>query len=409
MMRVVVPPSRSRVSVFCSRYPCATEGFVKAEIAALRAAGFAVQVVSCDPENPRIATDDVAPFRTLDGARRRRAVRAAVALLRHPAHAARLGRLAFGGPTGRLSLAALSSALTLRAAVRAFDPCHLRAHFAHLPAAVAWILSADLSIPYSIAAHARDVFVPQLDLARICEDARFVTVCSQAARSALTAQLSSAAKPRIIDLPHGVDLERFSFRRRRDDRSGELRIASVGRLVRKKGADVLIECCRILRDRGMALRCRIAGEGPERPALEHLVREARLDGVELLGELSECAIASLHAWADIFALACRTAEDGDRDGIPNAVLEAQASGLPVVVAAAGGIAEAVEHGRTGLVVAPSSPLALADAVAQYAASPALAARIAGAARTQVERRFDARRAHAELITLLAADPVALER
>ena len=126
---------------------------------------------------------------------------------------------------------------------------------------------------------------------------------------------------------------------RRRDRSGRVRLLAVGRLVRKKGLDTLVDACALLRDRGLDFEAVIAGEsGESEQEVRDRVAAGGLEGrVTLLGPLTQDALFEEYQRASVFALPCRVLEDGDRDGIPNVLMEAMACSVPVVTTGVSGI------------------------------------------------------------------------
>jgi colanic acid/amylovoran biosynthesis glycosyltransferase len=184
-------------------------------------------------------------------------------------------------------------------------------------------------------------------------------------------------------VPHGVDLSRFrprAFRPR-----GPLALLAVGRLVEKKGFHVLIDAAAQLRT---AFRLRIVGDGPEHARLAGAVqRHGLAESVELAGPLTHHELPAEYAAADVVVTPSLADAAGDRDGLPNVVLEAMASGLSVVGGDVGALATAL-NGRSGLLVPPGDADALADAVELLAARPGLRAAIGQAARARVQRDFD---------------------
>jgi len=177
-------------------------------------------------------------------------------------------------------------------------------------------------------------------------------------------------------------------------------LLSVGQLKEKKGFSYLIEACRFLKNRGYDFRCEIVGEGPKRAELEALITALDLDGtVVLQGALPHSEVVARYAQATLFALACVLAEDGDRDGIPNVVLEAMAMQVPVVSTRLSGIPEVVEDGLTGLLVQPGDAKTLADALARLLDAPDLRERLGRQGRKRVEERFNSRNNVGQLIEL----------
>ena len=289
-----------------------------------------------------------------------------------------------------------TAAVFAREALR-FGVTHAHAHFASMPADVARMMSALMACDFSISAHAADIHLqPARLLARKVRAARFVAVCTNYGAGEITRRVGGeAANLRVI--PHGVPAcERGAAER------GPL-IVAVGRLQPKKGLATLVEACRILRDRGTVCRCVIAGEGPERLRLEQAIMRGRLgDAVQLVGALSQAQVAALLREARVFALPCTTAPDGDRDGLPNAILEAMAAGVPVVATPVGGIREAIEDGRTGLLVPPDDAGALADRLEELLKNERLCRTLSSSGRALVVERFDLERNVARLAELFEA-------
>jgi glycosyltransferase involved in cell wall biosynthesis len=167
-------------------------------------------------------------------------------------------------------------------------------------------------------------------------------------------------------------------------------VVSVGRLVPKKGFDVLANACGVLAERGVSVEATIAGpEGEHAAEVRRIVVERGLDDhVTLAGAMSQSELHSAYLASDVFCLPCRVLDNGDRDGIPNVLVEAMAAGLPVVTTPVSGIPELVRDGENGLLVPPDEPAALADALERLRRDPALAARLGSAGRETVRERFD---------------------
>jgi glycosyltransferase involved in cell wall biosynthesis len=164
-------------------------------------------------------------------------------------------------------------------------------------------------------------------------------------------------------------------------------VVAVGSLVPRKGHDVLVRAVARLAAAGHPLRAAIVGEGPERARLTALVDALRAP-VSLLGARSEGEAGALAAGARVAALACVVAPDGDEDGIPVALMEAMAAGVPVVSTDVGGIAELLDGGRAGLVVAPGDPVGFATALRRVLDDGELARRLGAAGRAAVVARHD---------------------
>jgi glycosyltransferase involved in cell wall biosynthesis len=163
-------------------------------------------------------------------------------------------------------------------------------------------------------------------------------------------------------------------------------VLTVARLIEKKGLSDLVSACGLLVRRGVSVRLEVVGDGPLRPQLE--AATAR-DGVPAVfhGSLPNEQVLGLYRRATVYCLPCVVASSGDRDGLPTSVLEAMALGLPVVATALNGLAEAVVHERTGIVVPGHEPDALADALERVVGDGGLRSRLAREARRHVEERF----------------------
>jgi len=165
----------------------------------------------------------------------------------------------------------------------------------------------------------------------------------------------------------------------------------VGRLVDKKGLPYLLEACRMLKSEGQSFRCVIVGEGPQRRPLEGMVRSFGLGGlVTFPGAVSQERVLDLYREAAVFALPCQVMGNGDRDGIPNVLVEAMAVGLPVISTAISGIPELITSGHDGLLVPERDVQALTSAIQTLMQDEALRERLGRQARSSVARKFDSR-------------------
>jgi glycosyltransferase involved in cell wall biosynthesis len=218
----------------------------------------------------------------------------------------------------------------LAARLRRDGVAHLHAHFISRPADIAQLASCMAGVPFSISAHAKDIYLsPPADLRRRLGAARFTVTCTDANRRALAAL---APRADVGLMYHGIDRSVFHPSQRQPRGGGDApRVLAVGRLRAKKGLDTLIDACRLLHERGLRVRCEIVGYGEEHDALAHRIENAGLGRhVRLAGKLAREQVIDAYARADVFVQPSRITADGDRDGIPNVLLEAMAMGLPVV-------------------------------------------------------------------------------
>jgi glycosyltransferase involved in cell wall biosynthesis len=263
---------------------------------------------------------------------------------------------------------------------------HVHAHFASEPAAVAEIAARLTGCTYSISAHAKDIYTSQPKvLRRKLSAASFTVTCTDYNRRHLQNVTNGAVQ--VHCCYHGVDTERLSPPRQRTRDATPL-ILSVGRLRPKKGFGVLIDACRLLHEKGVEFNCEIVGYGEENANLSARILQCGLTGiVRLVGVLSQDAVISRYRRASLFVLPCQIAADGDRDGIPNVLVEAMAMQVPVVSTPVSGIPELIENGKNGLLCPAGDALALAQAMQRLLTDRTLAERLAASARMQVTERF----------------------
>jgi glycosyltransferase involved in cell wall biosynthesis len=283
---------------------------------------------------------------------------------------------------------------------------HVHAHWATMPTTAAVLASRHLGVRFSFTAHAWDIFVRNPSLKAKVELAERIFTCTEYNRRYL-AHWRPELKDKVLCAYHGVDLGRFQAPSPGGHAADpEPLFLSVGRLVDTKGFDVLLAAYRLLRDRGCAFRALIVGEGPLRRSLQRRIRRAGLEGcVALRPVLTREALRALYAQAFAFVLPCVVARNGDRDGIPNVILEAMAMRLPVVSTMVSGIPEAVQDRRTGLLVPPRDPSAVADALELLLRRRSFAAVLGDHGRMWASTSFDARehlqRLAGEMARLLA--------
>jgi glycosyltransferase involved in cell wall biosynthesis len=267
----------------------------------------------------------------------------------------------------------------------------IHAHFANRATVVAMVASRLLGVPYSLTAHAYDIYVSPVMLPEKMAGAQFVATCTDYNRVHLERIDGGRFSGMIHLIYHGLDLSKFEPDRRLPSDGRRPLLLSVGQLKEKKGFPYLLRACRMLRDQGYDFACEIIGEGPQRRELEAMVTDLGLDDtVVLRGAVSHQEVLERYARAALFALACVPAEDGDRDGIPNVLLEAMAMRVPVVSSRFSGIPEAVEDGCTGLLVPPRDTEALAGALIRLLDDRDLRERMGRAGRERVEEHFDIR-------------------
>lgn len=273
---------------------------------------------------------------------------------------------------------------------------HLHAHFAHSPASVAMFAAQLSGLPFSFTAHAKDIYTSDPEqLAEKIALARFAVTCTEYNKRHLE-DLSEPAKTPVYRVYHGIDLDLFSGQTACSEPSPPFTILTIARLTRKKGLHTVLEAVRMLTDAGISLRHTLIGDGEDRKAILALIRKLNLQNVvRWLGTQPHDVVLEYYRQADLFALGCEVAPNGDRDGIPNVILESMAMGVPVVIPKVSAIPEVVEHEKTGLLISPGQPGELAEAVKRLLTDGPLRKTIVANARERM-RHFDNRALSREL-------------
>jgi colanic acid/amylovoran biosynthesis glycosyltransferase len=268
---------------------------------------------------------------------------------------------------------------------------HIHAHYAYHSTSAARVAASLAGIGYSFTAHANDIYRSCWQMREKIENAVFCATCTGYNARYLKEHYAQSCPDRVVKVYHGIDLEQFNCRPCKKTLPGQtpFRILSIGRLREKKGFPFLIEACAILRDRGLSIEATIVGEGPDREALEILIARKGLGNItRLTGSIPHSQVRKLLEDADVFVLPCIIASDKSRDGIPNVILEAMAMRLPVVSTTISAIPEAVEHGKTGLLMPPNNASALAEAISRLISAPDERIRMGDAGRKKVAKDFD---------------------
>ena len=407
--RATAAVAASRVAYLFTTFPVPSETFLRREVQAMRHLGVDVRAWSLWGGADGV---DGLPVRRV---RRRRALellwRLPSALLRTPeAFSILIAEMLDEPPPSLLNIGenlwGVAAAILVEADLRAANPERIHAVWASMPATAAWLLSRLTGIPFTLGAHAYDVFEHGGDwlLPLKLRDAALVHTTTDAARTRL---LARACPPERLLLVRRGLTDFPPFKPLRAGRT-PLRLVAVGRLVEKKGYPALLALCSRLRRRGIRFELHIAGGGPLEAHLRSELRRLDLAAqVRIEGAVDTAAVMALLAWADVFVFTGRVAESGDRDGFPNAVGEAMAAGLPVLATPVGGIPEVIRHGEMGLVLPldAGNPRQLdhwCDALALLQVDDTLCDRLRRAARQWTEAEFDARKNAARLLEAACA-------
>ena len=413
--RRAAAPVRGTIAVVLKGYPRLSETFIAQELHALEQRGFALALYSLrEPSDPAIHPLHAsirAPVRYLPEYLHRQTLR----VLRGWRSARQLS--GYGAAVAawlrdlsrdrsRSRVRRFGQALVLAAELPA-DIAHVHAHFLHTPASVARYAAILRGLPWSVSAHAKDIWTtPDWEKREKLATSTFVATCTECNADHLR---SLVAPDRVELVYHGIDSRRFpappavvlSSHDGRDPQH-PVRLLCVGRAVEKKGLDDLLAALALL-DRDVSWRLVHIGDGPRLADLQRQARERGLDArIAWLGARAHDDVLAAYRDADIFVLPCRVATDGDRDGLPNVLLEAQSQRVACLSTRVSGIPELIVDGETGLLVPPGAPRALADALARLIGDPGLRAALGAAGYARTIAHFSLEAGAARLAARFAA-------
>ena len=278
---------------------------------------------------------------------------------------------------------------------------HIYAHFLHTPSSVARYAALMSGRSWSASAHAKDIWLsPDWEKREKLADAAWAVTCTRYGHAHLDALVPG--KTRLVY--HGLDLSSFAAvdaePAGRDGAGAPVRLLSVGRAVPKKGFDQLLDALARLPD-GVSWHWTHIGGGKELKALKRRAEELGLkDRVAWRGAAAQSAVLEAYRASDLFILPSRIAEDGDRDGLPNVLMEAQSQALCCLATDVSAIPELIEDGVTGALVPPDDIAALAAAIENLIRNPALRKQYGAAGEAKVRTRFGHQAAIGTLAALL---------
>lgn len=387
----------SRLVYLLSRYPAVSHTFFLNEILELRKCGFNIEVASINrPDRPlcslpELEVEESGKTFYIKSTKAARAVAiAAKSLLLRPRVFLRglTAAMRLGGWNPSASLYALfyfAEALILGDWMRPRGHRHLHIHFCGPVATVGMLASEAWGFSYSLTVHGPDEFydVEKFYLRQKIEGAKFILCISNFCRS----QLMRLSAPEHWDKMHvtrlGVDPDLFSPPHTLPEPNRVLEILCVGRLVPSKGQLILLRACAILLSKGISIRVRLVGDGPDRRHLEAFAAQEKIP-VIFEGAKSHDETRTLLGQAQIFALASFA------EGVPVALMEAMAMEVPCVSTVIAGIPELIRDGLDGLLVPASSPELLAAALERLAENPLMRRGIGIAGRKRVRELYNLR-------------------
>lgn len=384
-------PSSGKVAYVVKRYPRFSETFVVNEILAHEAAGVELEIFSCRPPSDTHFQDLISKVRS--------------PLTYLSSGSVRADELwkALGSVAGsnisttdsvireirRCSTLDTYCGLQLARFVRERNITHLHAHFASSAAAVARIASKFTAIPYSITAHAKDIFHEEVSADELQEklvDAKAVFTVSKFNVDHLREAFPTASE-QIQLLYNGIHLADFPFQAPVERTKT---ILAVGRFVEKKGFDVLLAACRLLVNKQVNFECHLVGSGEREAQLQSLITEFNLQSVvKIVGPQPQATVKKMMHQAAVLAAPCIDGSDGNRDGLPTVLLEAMALGTPCISTNVTGIPELVRNENTGLLVPQRDAEALAIGLQRCLEDVDLRVRLANNASRLIQQQFDA--------------------
>jgi len=266
---------------------------------------------------------------------------------------------------------------------------HFHAHFATRATTVACLASMISKIPYSFTAHAVDIFKESLSkkaLSRKIALAAFVITVSEYNKKYLSEKFQHAG-PKLYKIYNGIDLKQFIPKERLP--SEPFTFLCVARIVEKKGHKFLIDACEILKNQNVNFVCKLLGAGPLQREIEKSIQEKNLQNViEILGAQTQDEVLNRFHQSHSYILTCTTGQNGDKDGLPVAMVEALACGLPVITTPMTGNPEVIKDAYNGFLVPFENPEKTAEAMKNLIENKTLYAKLCTQARSSVERSFD---------------------
>jgi glycosyltransferase involved in cell wall biosynthesis len=269
---------------------------------------------------------------------------------------------------------------------------HIHAHFLSLPTRIAMIISGLTGIPFSASAHAQDIYTTSpAKLAVMLQHLKFIVTCTASNKTYLDNMIKGEESAKVIHIYHGIDCRLWQQKSLREDsaRHKPIRLLTAARLVEKKGIIYLLRAMRELTKSNYDVRLSIVGDGPLFETFDSYIQAYGLGArVTLCGAMGQDSLRAFYGESDIFILPSVVAADGDRDGLPNVLVESLAVGLPVIATATSAIPELILHGQTGLIIAERDSVSIADAVIRLSTDTFLYNYLQLSGRKLVRERFN---------------------
>lgn len=265
----------------------------------------------------------------------------------------------------------------------------LHGHFAHSPTSVTMFASLLSDVPFSFTAHAKDIYTSdQEKLRKKITQARFVVTCTRHNAEYLQTIAGNCPTP-IYCIYHGIDLNLFQQTVAEAEAHEPYTILTVARMTQKKGLPTIYQALAGLRQKGIRFRHTLIGDGDDRESILALIASLELtDHCRWIGTQTHDEVLRHFKTSDLFVLGCEIAENGDRDGIPNVLVESLAMGVPALSTTVSAIPEILIDGKTGMTVPPSSPKQLEKAMLRILTDQRLRQQLIAGGQELVQNQFD---------------------
>ncbi|MFW2366443.1 MAG: glycosyltransferase family 4 protein [Desulforhopalus sp.] len=265
----------------------------------------------------------------------------------------------------------------------------LHGHFAHSPTSVTMFASILSDIPFSFTAHAKDIYTSNpVKIARKIEHANFVVTCTKHNKEYLQNLAGNSSTP-IYCIYHGIDLNLFKYNGRHHAAREPFKLLTVARMTEKKGLPTIYKALARLRDRNIEFRHTLIGDGDDRDTILALISSLGLDAnCSWRGTQTHAEVLKHFKESDLFVLGCEIAKNGDRDGIPNVLVESLAMGVPAVSTNVSAIPEILVNGKTGIIVPSKSAKELEKAMVEVLTNDNLRKQLIKNGQTHVQNQFD---------------------
>ena len=266
---------------------------------------------------------------------------------------------------------------------------HIHAHFAFIAVDIASYLSKLLKVNYSLTVHAQDIYTNQEKIKQHLPFTQFMITCTNYNKNYLIKLINNVFENKIYKVYHGIDLKKWPQLNSQKNNKNDVNILSIARLVEKKGLIYLIKAVEELILIGMKVHCCIVGEGSLQSSLEKYIYAKNLQNfIDITPFVPQHKLRIYYSQVDVFVLPCIISSNGDRDGLPNVIVEAMLSGIPVISTPVSAIPEVIQHKQTGILVKEMDEQAIVKGINLLINDHKLRQQIIKNARRLIEDKLD---------------------